>query len=100
MLYDPVVPSHSYSLILKPLLRCVFPRWHSKYYSSSVLLHKQDQSNINATNTNIWGTCNTDISQSQCDQNMEWFVSSLRSSCATDLSDQNLMASGALTGTI
>ncbi|KAG2142445.1 hypothetical protein DEU56DRAFT_794468 [Suillus clintonianus] len=69
---------------------------------SLLLTHSQAfiqiQDDINATNTDIWGTCNTGISQSQCDLNMAWFASSLRSSCATDLSDQNLMAVSALTG--
>ncbi|KAG1790180.1 uncharacterized protein HD556DRAFT_739561 [Suillus plorans] len=58
----------------------------------------QNQNNINATNIDIWGTCNTGLSSSQCDLNMAWFTSSLRSSCATDLSNQNAMAIGALIG--
>ncbi|KAG0704940.1 hypothetical protein DFH29DRAFT_324549 [Suillus ampliporus] len=66
--------------------------------STLVLWPNQVQDDINATNADIWGTCNTDISQSQCDLNMAWFASSLRSSCATDLSNQNLMAVGALIG--
>ncbi|KAG1736140.1 uncharacterized protein EDB91DRAFT_1055802 [Suillus paluster] len=69
---------------------------------SLLLTHSQAfikiQDDINAVNTDIWGTCNTDISQSQCDLNMAWFVSALRSSCATDLNNQNLMAVGALIG--
>lgn len=69
---------------------------------SLLLTHSQAfievQDDINATNTEIWGTCNTAISQSQCDLNMAWFASSLRSSCATDLSDQNLLAVNALIG--
>ncbi|KAG2156726.1 uncharacterized protein EDB93DRAFT_864229 [Suillus bovinus] len=58
----------------------------------------QEQDDINATNTDIWGTCNTNISSNQCDLNMAWFASSLRSSCDTDLSEQNAMAVSALTG--
>jgi hypothetical protein len=58
----------------------------------------QAQDDINATNTDIWGTCNTAPSSNQCDLNMAWFASSLRSSCATDLSNQNLLAVSALIG--
>jgi hypothetical protein len=69
---------------------------------SLLLTHSQAfitaQDDINATNTAIWGTCNTALSSNQCDLNMAWFASSLRSSCATDLSDRNLMAVSALIG--
>ncbi|KAF8439063.1 hypothetical protein L210DRAFT_3403451 [Boletus edulis BED1] len=46
------------------------------------------QDNIDLMNTDVWGTCNTDISQAQCDANMSWFASSLQSSCQTDLANQ------------
>lgn len=69
---------------------------------SLLLTHSQAfiqvQDDINATNTDIWGTCNTAPSPNQCDLNMAWFASSLRSSCATDLSNQNLLAVSALIG--
>ncbi|OJA17860.1 hypothetical protein AZE42_05903 [Rhizopogon vesiculosus] len=69
---------------------------------SLLLTHSQAfteaQDDINAMNTDIWGTCNTGVSQSQCQLNMEWFASQLRSSCATDLGDQNIMAVNALIG--
>ncbi|KAG1862083.1 hypothetical protein DFJ58DRAFT_776390 [Suillus subalutaceus] len=69
---------------------------------SLLLTHSQAfiqvQDNINATNTDVWGTCNTALSSNQCDLNMAWFASSLRSSCATDLSNQNLLAVNALIG--
>lgn len=59
---------------------------------------QQVQNNITATNTDTWGTCNTAISPNQCDLNMAWFMSSLRSSCVADLSDQNTLAVSALIG--
>lgn len=69
---------------------------------SLLLTHSQAfiqvQNDINATNAVVWGMCNTALSPNQCDLNMAWFASSLRSSCATDLSDQNLFAVSALTG--
>lgn len=69
---------------------------------SLLLTHSQAfiqvQDDINATNTAVWGTCNTALSLNQCDLNMAWFASSLRSSCATDLNDQNLSAVSALIG--
>ena len=49
-------------------------------------------------NTDVWGTCNTDISQVQCDANMSWFASSLQSSCQTDLADQVATAVATLDG--
>lgn len=39
-------------------------------------------------NTDVWGTCNTDTSQVQCDANISWFASSLQASCQTDLVNQ------------
>lgn len=69
---------------------------------SLLLTHSQAfiqvQNNITATNTDTWGTCNTAISPNQCDLNMAWFMSSLRSSCVADLSDQNTLAVSALIG--
>ncbi|KAN0084395.1 hypothetical protein V8E55_007899 [Tylopilus felleus] len=55
------------------------------------------QNDINLMNTDIWGTCNTDTSQAQCDANMSWFASSLQSSCQTDLSNQVATAVQTLT---
>ncbi|KAH7912197.1 hypothetical protein BJ138DRAFT_1005019 [Hygrophoropsis aurantiaca] len=48
-------------------------------------------------NVNIWGTCNTDATQSQCDRNMSWFASTLQSSCQEDLEASNEMAIDTLT---
>lgn len=39
-------------------------------------------------NTIIWGTCDTDPSQEQCDANMSWFATSLQSLCQTDLANR------------
>ncbi|KAH0835893.1 hypothetical protein J3R83DRAFT_9786 [Lanmaoa asiatica] len=49
---------------------------------------EEAQNDINLMNTDVWGTCNTDISQVQCDANMSWFASSLQASCITDLSNR------------
>ncbi|KAG6377559.1 hypothetical protein JVT61DRAFT_15375 [Boletus reticuloceps] len=59
---------------------------------------KQAQDNIDLMNTDVWGTCNTDISQAQCDANMSWFASSLQSSCQTDLANQVETAVNTLNG--
>lgn len=53
---------------------------------------QEAQNNITEMNTDIWGTCNTDLSWDQCSINMAWFVSALQSSCVIDLGDQNAMA--------
>ncbi|EGO29627.1 hypothetical protein SERLADRAFT_346098 [Serpula lacrymans var. lacrymans S7.9] len=50
------------------------------------------ENNITQLNNDIWGTCNTDLSQSQCDQNMASFASTLQSVCQTDLAARNAMA--------
>lgn len=62
----------------------------------SEAFQEQAQNNITEMNIDIWGTCNTDLSQNQCSTNMAWFVSALQSSCAKDLSDQNAMAADTL----
>ncbi|KAJ7065044.1 hypothetical protein C8F01DRAFT_1129242 [Mycena amicta] len=50
------------------------------------------QSDLATLNTLVWGTCNTDTDEDQCAVNMEWFSTSLASSCAIDLQDGNSMA--------
>lgn len=57
---------------------------------------QEAQNNITEMNIDIWGTCNTDLSQDQCSTNMAWFVSALQSSCVEDLSAQNAMAAETL----
>jgi len=47
------------------------------------------QSNITQLNSIIWGTCNTSLGQDQCNDNMAWFTSALKSECASDLKDNN-----------
>ncbi|KAA1472529.1 hypothetical protein DENSPDRAFT_757870, partial [Dentipellis sp. KUC8613] len=49
----------------------------------------QAQSNVSALNVDIWGTCNTPLSQDQCVSNMGWFASQLPQQCQKDLDDQN-----------
>ena len=61
-------------------------------------LDKQAQDDINLLNTDVWGICNTDISQVQCDANMSWFASTLQSSCQTDLANQVATAVTTLNG--
>lgn len=63
----------------------------------SLLITKSDtfeeaQKDIDLMNTDVWGTCNTNIPQDQCDANMASLVSSLQSSCQTDLANQVEMA--------
>jgi len=59
---------------------------------SSTAFIEQTENNITQLNNDIWGTCNTDLSQSQCDQNMASFASTLQSVCQTDLAARNAMA--------
>ncbi|KIK99179.1 hypothetical protein PAXRUDRAFT_9040 [Paxillus rubicundulus Ve08.2h10] len=70
--------------------------------SFSLLITKSNafqeaQKDIDAMNADVWGTCNTNIPQDQCDANMVSFASSLQSSCRTDLADQVEMAVSTLT---
>jgi hypothetical protein len=37
----------------------------------------------------VWGTCNTTVDADTCSQNMEWFASSLKDQCDTELSQRN-----------
>ena len=37
----------------------------------------------------IWGTCNTSLDSDTCSGNMDWFVSSLKAQCATELNERN-----------
>ncbi|KIJ61856.1 hypothetical protein HYDPIDRAFT_115331 [Hydnomerulius pinastri MD-312] len=65
--------------------------------TKSKAFQQQAQNDINAMNTDVWGTCNTDVPQDQCDGNMAWFASALQSSCRTDLANQVEMAVDTLT---
>ncbi|KAF8842430.1 hypothetical protein BDN67DRAFT_926287 [Paxillus ammoniavirescens] len=60
--------------------------------TKSNAFQEQAQKDIDSMNTDVWGTCNTDIPQDQCDANMASFASSLQSSCQTDLANQVGMA--------
>ena len=48
----------------------------------------------------IWGTCNTVLDSGTCSANMNWFSSSLKTQCATELSQRNAFVANALTGLI
>jgi len=50
------------------------------------------QTDLNLLNTIVWGTCDTDTSDTQCSANMAWFSTNLASSCAEDLKAGNSMA--------
>lgn len=55
-------------------------------YSSRFI---QAQTNVTLLNEMIWGTCNTTVDADTCSDNMNWFASSLKTQCATELSQQN-----------
>ncbi|EIW82840.1 hypothetical protein CONPUDRAFT_136073 [Coniophora puteana RWD-64-598 SS2] len=69
---------------------------------SLLLLHSDkfitSQRDINALNVDIYGTCNTATSASQCQSNMVWFAGQLKAACQTDIADNNEMASSTLYG--
>lgn len=48
-------------------------------------------------NSLIWGTCNTTISEDQCESNMSSFASQLQSDCSQELGDENLLVVKSLT---
>ncbi|KAL5499163.1 hypothetical protein ACEPAH_1681 [Sanghuangporus vaninii] len=52
---------------------------------------EQAQTNLTLLNTLIFGTCTTSTPLDTCTANMAWFASSLASSCATELSQNNLL---------
>jgi hypothetical protein len=56
------------------------------------------QTNLTLLNSIIWGTCNTPTPYEQCKSNMAWFASSLQTSCAQELKDENIMVSNTLIG--
>ncbi|KAF9225982.1 hypothetical protein BS17DRAFT_730199 [Gyrodon lividus] len=58
---------------------------------------QEAQKDIDVMNTDVWGTCNTNVPQDQCDANMASLASSLQSSCRTDLADRVGMAVDTLT---
>lgn len=37
----------------------------------------------------VWGTCNTVLDSNTCSKNMDWFASSLKAQCATELTEEN-----------
>jgi hypothetical protein len=46
----------------------------------------------------VWGTCNTSLDADTCSDNMDWFASSLKTQCATDLSQRNTFVLNTLHG--
>lgn len=58
--------------------------------ASSAFIEAQED--LNLLNSIVWGTCNTDLSDTQCSANMAWFSTNLASSCDQDLKDGNSMA--------
>jgi len=55
------------------------------------------QNNLTLMNTLIWGTCNTTISDGQCNSNMASFASQIQSDCSQELGNQNLLVVKSLT---
>ncbi|KAH9922890.1 hypothetical protein B0H21DRAFT_701385 [Amylocystis lapponica] len=58
----------------------------------------QAQNNLTYLNTVVWGTCNTDISAAQCNDNMASFADTLQDQCETDLNAGNAQVLHALIG--
>jgi len=50
------------------------------------------QTNLTLMNSIIWGTCNTTTSYSQCQSNMGFFASQLKTACSDELNGLNTMA--------
>ena len=46
----------------------------------------------------VWGTCNTTLDADTCSDNMNWFASSLKSQCSTELSQRNALVANTLNG--
>ncbi|KAF8965098.1 hypothetical protein BDZ97DRAFT_1659359 [Flammula alnicola] len=55
------------------------------------------QTNLTLMNSIIWGTCNTNVDLSQCEQNMGWFADNLKTACDQELKQLNSMATTTLT---
>ncbi|KAJ7029217.1 hypothetical protein C8F04DRAFT_1265095 [Mycena alexandri] len=58
--------------------------------SSDAFIEAQDD--LDSLNDIVWGTCNTNVDEGDCDSNMAWFSTTLTSACATDLKEGNSMA--------
>lgn len=65
---------------------------------SSSSFIEQAQTNITELNVILWGTCNTDPSVDACTSTMQSFISSLQSSCSSDLANKNAMVVSLLNG--
>ncbi|KAI0044966.1 hypothetical protein FA95DRAFT_1544389 [Auriscalpium vulgare] len=56
------------------------------------------QNNVTALNIDVWGTCNTPLTEDQCLSNIGWFASELPKQCATEIADDNATVQQALQG--
>lgn len=64
-------------------------------YSSQFI---EAQTNITLLNDMVWGTCNTTLDADTCSDNMDWFASSIKTECATELSQRNSFVENTLDG--
>jgi len=46
----------------------------------------------------VWGTCNTVLESDTCSENMNWFISSLKTRCATEVTQRNPFVINTLNG--
>jgi hypothetical protein len=56
------------------------------------------QTNVTLLNNMVWGTCHTVLDPDSCFRNMNGFASSLKTQCATELSERSTFVSNALDG--
>ncbi|KAF9652659.1 hypothetical protein BDM02DRAFT_2541166 [Thelephora ganbajun] len=47
------------------------------------------QTNVTLLNNMVWGTCNTVLDGDTCFRNMDWFATSLKTQCTTELTQRN-----------
>jgi len=64
------------------------------YSTSSSFMNAQ--TNLTLMNALIWETCNTPMSNDQCQSNMASFTSSLHTACSQELNNQNLLVVNSL----
>jgi len=64
------------------------------FSTSSAFMNAQN--NLTLLNSLVWGTCNTTLPYNQCQNNMASFASSLQTTCAQELVNQNLLVVNSL----
>lgn len=64
-------------------------------YSSQFI---EAQTNVTSLNEMVWGTCNTPLDSGTCSSNMDWFASSLKTQCSTEMSQRNPLVMNTLYG--